>query len=76
MLVVFVPQPVMSQGLISDPQRVLGTISRMTGGTATVDDSGHITVACPDMSLMTLMDIQKEFVTETVPSWEAMRVFD
>jgi hypothetical protein len=66
----------MCQGLISNPTKVLETISNMTGGTASVDDRGRVTVACPDMSKMTLMDIRKAFVTTTIRPWEAMRVFD
>jgi len=76
MLVHFVPHPVMCQGLISEPVKVLEAISNMTGGTASVDDRGRVTVACPDMSKMTLMDIRKSFASSAIPSWEAMRVFD
>lgn len=76
MLVLLVPHPVISQGLISEPQKVLDEISIMTGGTASVNDRMQITVAEPDMSLMTLTEIRERFTNSVIPSWKAMRVFD
>lgn len=76
MLVSFIPHSVLCQGLISEPVKVLNKISTLTGGTASVDDRCIITVAEPDMSLMTLTEIRERFVSSTIHSWEAMRVID